>query len=304
MDHALLVGINKYPYPNELNGCLNDLVDMQAFLLKRCSFDAAGIQFIRDTDATSSNIKAALRKMVEGLKPYDRFLFHYSGHGAQLEEGNAASDVICPVDFDFTPETSVTVQDFHDIFSKIPKDVCGLWLSDSCHSGDLERDFYRNGVPKMFRARRTGPRKISTHTFKSILADLPQIALISGCKSSQTSADADFDGRFNGAFTRYLLDTLATCGMSLPLTSLVSQVQLALKAHRYKQVPQLTGPPEQVQHTFLQPHGPAEAADKPNLRTVIQTFAAATGLHYREQGSSVVLQGNGPTVSGTLTFRG
>lgn len=257
MDSALLVGINKYPYPNALHGCIDDITDAAAELVHGLGFASGGITKLTDAHATVAAIKAALVHAVSPLKSGDRFLFWYSGHGAQLVEGDAATDVICPVDFAFTAATSVTVQDFHAAFAKIPAGVTAVWGSDSCHSGDLERDFYAHGVPKMFRrdpARGEAPAAPATvRTFKDISASLPNIALISGCRSDQTSADAYINGRYNGAFTYYLLQALkAPHGLQTPLTALIPKVQAALHQDHYTQIPQLSGPPTEVSRAFLQ----------------------------------------------------
>jgi hypothetical protein len=260
MDKALCVGINKYAYPNALHGCVNDIKDISAELIGACGFKSSDIAMLQDQAGTAAAIKSALREFVALLKPGDRFLFWYSGHGAQLHDGDAATDVICPVDFNFTAQTSVTVQDFRDIFGKIPAGVTAVWGSDSCHSGDLEKDFYLKGVPKLFRrppleasemAKLAAPKTI--RTFKDISTTLPNVALMSGCESDQTSADAYINGRYNGAFTYFLLQTLkAQGGLTVPLTALVTKVQAALQENRYVQVPQLSGPPSEVARTFLQ----------------------------------------------------
>ncbi|HEY6873210.1 MAG TPA: caspase family protein [Geobacteraceae bacterium] len=256
MDRALLVGINRYPYPNALNGCVNDINDIEAELLNALGFAPENIVTLLDADATADAIRSALKDAVSKLTKGDRFLFWYSGHGAQLVDGDVATDVICPVNFDFTPETSVTVSDFHNVFSQIPTSVTADWGSDSCHSGDLERDFYRKGVPKVFRRNpatvhvATAPTKFAR--FKDVSATLPNIALISGCRSDQTSADAFIDGRYNGAFSYYFIQTLRSpAGLKTSLTELVPEVQAALHNAGYDQIPQLSGPPSQVDRAFL-----------------------------------------------------
>ncbi len=269
MNKAVCVGINAYPSFNALNGCINDIQDVRAELIQSQSFAPMDVILVQDNEATAANIKAALTSAVSTLGSGDRFLFWYSGHGAQLTDGDAATDVICPVDFNFTAETSLGVQDFHDIFSKIPDGVTAVWGSDSCHSGDLERGFYRRGVPKQFR-HPTSPRSVAAHrtvrTFRDIASTLPNIVLLSGCRSDQTSADADFNGRYNGAFTYFLLQQLkATGGLSTPLSDLVLQVQRALAGAHYEQIPELTGPPALLNKWFLQTDTRRELPIDPRL---------------------------------------
>lgn len=259
MDTALLIGINDYPYPNELHGCVNDIRDIAAELTGKLKFAQANISQLLDANATAVKIRSALETQVGKLHAGDRFLFWYSGHGSQLMAGNAATDVICPVDFNFTPATSVTVDDFHAVFSKIPRGVAAAWGSDSCHSGDLERAFHALGVPRMFRpppSQEASQRRALTakevRRFRDISAELPNIALLAGCQSDQTSADADINGRYNGAFTYYFLRQLATPGaLGTPLQKLIPLVQTALTKAGYTQTPQLSGPPGLASKAFL-----------------------------------------------------
>ncbi len=258
MDRALLVGIDAYPYPNELRGCINDVDDIEAELVNAFGFRPGNIVKLQDADATADKIKSALHDSVSKLQDEDRFLFWYSGHGAQLEEGNPLTDVICPVDFNFTLSTSVTVDDFYNAFSKIPTRVEAVWGSDTCQSGDLEKDLYRMGIPRRFRrdpAKRRFAAKRSTFSgFRVISAEFPNIALISGCRSDQTGADACINGRYNGAFTYYFLQSLrAPSGLQTPLNDLLAEVHAALRNAGYDQIPQLSGPPSCVDCPLLQP---------------------------------------------------
>jgi hypothetical protein len=211
---------------------------------------------LRDTDATADAIRSTLKRMVDGLQSGDRFLFWYSGHGTQLVRGDAATDVICPVDFDETSAKSVTVSDFHTIFSGIPDGAVAFWGSDSCHSGDLERDYYRNGVPRQWRRdpalAPTRMQPASAIRMRIISAELPNIVLISGCDSDQTSADANIQGHYHGAFTYFFLQALQSPkGLSMPMTELVPEVLKGLKGAGYRQNPQLSGNPSKVTHPFF-----------------------------------------------------
>ena len=268
MDKALLVGINAYPDPGPaLRGCINDVNDMRDFVIKSCGIPAEDVVVLTDADATADHIRLGLKMLVDGLGPGDRILFHYSGHGAQLQDGDAASDCICPVDFDWSVPHAVTVADFHAAFARIPAGVTAIWVSDSCHSGDLERDLYRRGVPKMIRDRRApGPRPKGipiVHTFRGLVsAALPNVALLAGCASNQTSADAYIDGRYNGAMTYELLRVLRT-NPSAPLTQVIADVDGDMAGDGYDQRPELSGPPTQTALRFLGVQPPTGSTPAP-----------------------------------------
>ena len=259
MNRALLVGINTYP-DAPLSGCVNDVVDMANLVTKKCGFDPANVRILTDARATTQAIRERLRWLVSGLKAGDRVLFHYSGHGAQVPTRNPSGEVdgldevICPVDFDWD-HNMVRDKEFDRIFQVIPKGVTAMWISDSCHSGDLSRDMplgkrkaRRMIAPPDIAWRFVGARhKGITRTAMTI----PNIALLSGCRSDQTSADAVFKGRANGALTFYLLQTFQAGWLTKPLPEVLETVRLNLRKANFDQVPQLEGSRLLTERPFL-----------------------------------------------------
>jgi hypothetical protein len=76
--------------------------------------------------------------------------------------------------------------------------------------------------------------------------------LIAGCRSDQTSEDANFQGRFNGALTYYFLKVLAGAdGLHQALTTVIPEVTRKLKADNFDQEPQLRGDPHLIGLPFL-----------------------------------------------------
>jgi metacaspase-1 len=257
MNKALLVGINAYPNC-PLNGCLNDIADMAGFLTSKCSFSATDIRSLSDTQATKTSIIDNLQWLVSGAKAGDRLLFHYSGHGVQLPthnrkiETDGKDEAICPFDFDWSDAHTIRDKEFNQIFAIIPPGIEFVWVSDSCHSGDLEKDMPRPGCTfktmrppdNIARALEETSSGVKGKTSGGLIeaAQSLNLALISGCKSGQTSSDADFKGRYNGALTYYLLLRLKHAdGLSVPLATIVKDVNTSLKRNEYKQSPQLDG---------------------------------------------------------------
>ena len=89
---ALLVGINYPNTPNELRGCVNDVIAIRKMLIANFKFDAANIVTLTDKQATTANIKQNLELLVADLQPGDTVFFHYSGHGSQMYN-NDKSDI-------------------------------------------------------------------------------------------------------------------------------------------------------------------------------------------------------------------
>jgi hypothetical protein len=253
MDRALLVGINAYPKPNALQGCVNDVDDLAAFLMDRCGFRPEDVWILTDEQATARGILSALRALVAGVHPPGRLVFHYSGHGTRMVDGEAVTDCICPVDFDGSPARAITSGRFREVFLEIPPAVQAVWVSDSCHSGDLERSPGPRRRPRLFRGAPSDPgagtREV--RSFGSTVGVLANVALVSGCRSDQTAADAEFGGRPNGAATFALLQVLqGRDGLAIPLTRVVDRMRQWLAGHGFSQVPQLRGPGFETSQPF------------------------------------------------------
>jgi hypothetical protein len=267
MNRALLVGINAYPSA-PLQGCVNDVTDFANFLVKACGFKDDEIRLLVDGRATTDAIRDRLAWLVTGAQPGDRLFFQYSGHGTQLAPRNRAGrvvglhDCICPVDFDFTPPHALTDADFKLIFAGLSVGVEFNWVSDSCHSGDLAK-LMPHGTSKNYPM----PADLAWHVRTARSEGMQEAGLdraiehlngafISGCRSDQTSSDASFNGRPNGALTYFLLQTLsAKGGLSVPLKEVVPKTAKALQNAHYEQVPQIRGRPDVTQRPFLAPPG-------------------------------------------------
>ncbi len=266
MNRGLLVGINAYPGGNELQGCVNDVTDMADFLVSHCAFQEEEIRLVTDARATTDAIKERLKWLVDGAKAGDRIIFHYSGHGAQFPIRDANGKVIrvdeciCPVDFDWTEPHAIRDKEFNQLFSSVPKGVIFNWVSDSCFSGDLAREFLlpKRKVKSMpmpadiaWRLRTADTNGTKRMTFDHIIKGF-NVVLTSGCGQRETSADAEINNRFNGALTYYFLQTLsAPNGLTQSLESAVARTRAALLQNGYSQHPQLEGSADLINQPFL-----------------------------------------------------
>ncbi|CAI9298666.1 unnamed protein product [Lactuca saligna] len=140
---ALLVGCNYANTPNELHGCINDVLAMRQVLINRFGFDPNHINLLTDAPGslvmpTGANIKDALDHMVDQAEPGDVLYFHYSGHGTRVPSikpphtFRRLDEAIVPCDFNL-----ITDLDFRNIVNRVPKGATFTILSDSCHSGGL-----------------------------------------------------------------------------------------------------------------------------------------------------------------------
>ncbi|KAJ2935477.1 hypothetical protein H1R20_g1617, partial [Candolleomyces eurysporus] len=108
---ALLIGINYVGTFNELQGCVNDVLNLRKFITERWGYDNSNIVTLTDDKKvsklapTKANILAQLKELVKGAQQNDALFLCYSGHGTQIrdEDGNeidGEDEVICPVDFE------------------------------------------------------------------------------------------------------------------------------------------------------------------------------------------------------------
>jgi hypothetical protein len=186
--------------------------------------------------ARTQKILALFEWCMADAQPGDVRILYYSGHGTNVpaigsDEDDGLDEVICPHDFEFSPEHYVTDNQIFGIISKVPAGVSVWFLSDSCYSGDLIRKpgiwgkTYPN-VPEAVAAkqrdgviRRSGDR-----------ADV-LVGYASGCRENETSAST---GQ-GGAFTICLLEALRELPSTTKFREIGIDVNKRLEAKGYEQ---------------------------------------------------------------------
>jgi hypothetical protein len=83
-----------------------------------------------------------------------------------------------------------------------------------------------------------------------VSADLPEV-LITGCRDTQTSADAFIGGSYNGALTHSLVAAITKKKGKLTYRELHDLATKTLKKGGYDQVPQLEGRKERFDEALL-----------------------------------------------------
>lgn len=142
---ALLIGINYIGSNNALRGCINDVRNMQRFLMQRGGYMEGDMVVLTDDSnnamqmPTRANILRAMQWLVRGAAPGDSLFFHYSGHGGEEkdldgDEVDGMDECIYPVDFQ--QSGSIIDDIMHDIMVRPLPAGCRLTaIFDSCHSG-------------------------------------------------------------------------------------------------------------------------------------------------------------------------
>lgn len=273
---ALFVGINKFAnYPQfALNGCVNDAKDMSALYKEVLGFKATEMAVLTDAQATKANIMARLNSMVADAKAgtLNYLVFSLSSHGTQMndssgDEPDGMDEAFVPHDIaekggSWDPDHIISDDELHDLFLQLPANVLLEVYLDTCHSGTGLRgaEFglhapraryvappeheFKDKAPRMrgfslsrpsAPAKKKGAKAITT----GAVAGANHI-LWSGCKADQTSADAYFNGRYNGAFTYFLIKVMREFHNKLSRKDVIARMRALMKAS-FAQSPQLEG---------------------------------------------------------------
>jgi hypothetical protein len=270
---ALFVGINKFANYAQftLNGCVNDAKDMGALYKELLGFKPSEVTTLTDAQATKAKIMSSLKAMVAGAKAgkLNYLVFALSSHGTQMDdtsgdEPDGKDEAFVPHDIaekngKWDPAHIISDDELHDLFAALPNNVLLEVYLDTCHSGSgLRGAEFGLHAP---RARYVAP---PDHEFtkksarmRGFTLDRPRAAaprarvtakevagqhhvLWTGCKSNETSADAYFNGRYNGAFTYYFVKVMRDSRNRLSRKAVVAKVRALMKA-KFTQNPQLEG---------------------------------------------------------------
>ncbi|MBS0287267.1 MAG: caspase family protein [Proteobacteria bacterium] len=269
--YGFCVGINYIGTENQLAGCVDDIEDM-AKLMQASGVPAKNIQMFSDAykgaavQPTRDNIINGLKALVAKAQPDDIIFFHYSGHGTNSLRRKNDYEAICPI----KDKEIELIADFelHAIINELVPGARFVSALDCCHSGDMfnlefnvgeksKLTHYDRGVSVAkedvkSKAKAAGKKPPHAAPEKPVVATKPHgyVVVVSGCEIKQTSADAEQDGRPQGAFTaclkdlikehgfHYILDILLS-GSKQQMQGLDTQMRAWMKTNRYSQLPDI-----------------------------------------------------------------
>ena len=240
---AVLVGCNYYNTPNQLNGCINDIINIRNMLINIYGYSSSNIIMLHDnTDPnfiksdglpTYANIINNLNNLVSSSSSCSEIWFHYSGHGTYIkdknrDESDGRDECIVPVD---SSESGVIVDDtILSIIKKTDSRCRSILLFDSCFSGTVcDLPYVFTSYPTYYKWAKANNTRILNK----------QIYMFSGCKDNQTSDDAyDSSTETNyGAFTQTFIDCLESSDYSANLLTLHRDICSSLKTNGFTQIP-------------------------------------------------------------------
>ena len=231
---ALLIGNNYVGTDNELNGCFADVQRMRDVLVSQGCVSADRVVML--LDATADQISTALQSLASASwsESLTAAYVHYSGHGTQVydaqgDEPDGLDEAICPIDF---AAAGVMTDDFlKRCFGRFNPATTVRFLCDACHSGSmLDLRYTYESATSMKDA---GVRASMS----------PRVIMISGCRDTQTSADA-WDAQlqqYGGALTDALLDVIHDDATTrTDVFALLAALRKRLRATGFTQVPVLS----------------------------------------------------------------
>lgn len=155
----------------------------------------------------------------------------------------------CPVDFDWSPDKMISDKAYYSIFSSMPKGVVLNWVSDSCHSGDLQRSLSRASFRSRSRFMKPtheilallASRRKRIKLARSVTGSFLDVGFVSACRSDQTASDTNIGGTPCGALSWFMVKELRQAASDVPLDKLVESVRRQMLLAAYDQVPQVEG---------------------------------------------------------------
>lgn len=278
---AVLVGINKYQ-GCPLNGCVNDIIIMRDILVRKYKVPANQIRLVLDDRATKANIEERLSWLATNDSTTK--LFYYSGHGAQIPiqdysvenyEPDSMDELLCPVDFNWEGNY-ITDNQINNILCTMSKAHHMTMVFDCCHSGTIGRNTEATTI-----ASKSIPTpldllsRVSTASLskdlgldlekdlEKLFEDAPtvtppaakfsqhNISILTGCQDGQTSADAWFSSRYQGALS-YFMQGILMRAPNITLSELRKACELKLTTGGFTQTPQLISDEANINKPFIQ----------------------------------------------------
>jgi hypothetical protein len=228
---ALLIGINYTGTSKELYGCINDVNSIKERITNAGFKNINVLTDLTTKKATRLNILEEFKNLLINAKSGDLLFFLYSGHGSYIldrngDETDAYDEVIisCELLPVLDDELKALIQ------RHLNPGVTLFAMFDACFSGSL-LDLKYQYMDSL---------NYEKYTENSKQLDTPgNVFMISGCTDNQTSSDAVFNNRPNGAMTWSLLEALKQ-NPQCNWRELVTNMRTLLKSSQFDQIPQFS----------------------------------------------------------------
>jgi uncharacterized caspase-like protein len=232
-NYALIVGVNDCPdylLPNQskflpLRGAENDADAVHALLAKHFGFSPDNIKVLKGNGAKFANIQREFQSLSEKLSDNDRFVFHFSGHGTQIDDVPPVNDeaddgldeALCPADVTADGKNLIVDDQLADWLGDIRAEKITVIL-DCCHSGTGIKDIGDSALERYLEISKTHPmRRTAEGALWTDLADInkgvgTRLIAMYASGSDQPAVERRFrdlkPAQQRGQFTHFLIDGL------------------------------------------------------------------------------------------------
>ncbi len=296
-DQALVVGVNRYsqlPDDAQLSGSINDAT-LIGTKLKSLGFN---VTMLGDETATKQGVLNTLTRLASAVKPNERFVFYFAGHGSKAPDGKG---VILPSDASpANQDNYITQSELYEKVSAIQARGRTIVL-DSCFSGAMTRGLKglgsKNRKSRFYNFFGLHQKKItligvnnadvpsvptsdpSTPTDPAVTPVTPDpaaagpICYFVAATNAQRAYEDEFDGKSDGVFTHFLATRLTATreqwsavqsDVAGKVAESTEQTQSPILSQAYASVAVFEGAPKTATTTPPAPHR--------KVQTVWQTF--------------------------------
>ncbi|MEU2225516.1 caspase family protein [Streptomyces sp. NPDC018347] len=263
--YALFVGIDDYPVPQRgLRGAVND-AEAAAALLGGLADGAFEPAFLRNGEATTDGVTAAVRDHLGAAGPGDTALFWFSGHGTDYEavlplhrrtEATGRYQALVCADSPREGGRPLVDKELGGLLDAVAaRGAHVAAVLDCCFSGGATRALARTGLtaryapPAAWWGEPPGERGLTGGAGEPTARHV----LLAASRLNQSSYERDFDGVPHGVFTHALLAAVRAAGPGATYRDLLAAAHCSVQTEHADQ------------HPVVFPAEPGGIADRPFL---------------------------------------
>lgn len=247
---AICIGVDDYPGPESLNGCVNDAQAWSEVLQDLFGFAESDVKLLLNKSATRKNTISAIQTLFSDLNDGDIVVLTVSCHGSYLtdDSGMGLKEVLCPYDI----ETAwIELAELAQLTYSVPMGVRLTLVLDTGFTGTMTRAAVSESLPGLRtpddrRVRFLSPalmgKQLSPNPWsaKADKTDWNALVLMAS-SANQYAYEAYIDGEYRGAFSYAAIQTIRAAGGNLAAPLLKKQTALWLEDNGFPQHPQLLG---------------------------------------------------------------
>ena len=232
--------INNYQgSSNDLRGCINDIEDE----IKKLKRELPEFQCLKyfDSQVTTQFFVEEIQRVMSALPEDGRLYIKYSGHGTQIPTNIEASGYHEAL---YLYNGPLIDDEIYKLQKQTPLGMRVLAKFDSCFAGGMNEKAFANPCYRKARFMQLQGVPLMHNPVNRLAKtdDGQRWIIYAGCGQEQTSADAMFNGRANGAFTFY---DLQSYGRGTAHLDELYAVRKLLFNYSFPQLPELSGPYEE-----------------------------------------------------------